>query len=308
MDPPPEAWAQTYRRSVCYSELMLGVAYALVALVGWAVGDFFIQKSIRRIGLHETLFMVAVGASVFLLPFVWDEVATLTVRDMVLLSCVSIIMHAYAFMIFNAFKQGKLSVVESIAGFELPLTVALSIGIAGEVLAPAHAVIVGVVILGIILAATKNLHHLRGQGMFERGAFLAIVAVFLSSLANFSVGLSAKHISPLLVVWVIHVMLVVLRGAILIYLGRVRTLVRGVVAHPIVGVSGVVLDNAAWTGFALAVPLIGIALTTTISESYIALAVLLGVLVNKERLRPHQFFGASMAIAGVVVCAYLTPA
>lgn len=285
---------------------MLGVVYALVALIGWGFGDFFIQKSIRRIGLHETLFIVAAGASVALAPFVWQEALLLSLRDILMLTGVSLIMYAYSFVLFSALKRGKLSVVESVSGLELPLTVLLSIFIAQETLSFGQGVLVGAVIVGIFLAVTKNVNHLRGRSAFEKGAWLAFGAVMLSSLTNFLVGISAKQISPLLAIWVIHCILMALRGAVLLYLGNVGKLVRCVRANPVLGVSAVVCDNAAWVGFALAVPLIGIAVTTTISESYIALAALLGIFVNGERLRVHQFVGASIAIIGVIVFTHMS--
>lgn len=285
---------------------MSGISFALIALIGWGFGDFFIQRSIRRIGLHETLFIVAVGASVVLAPFVWREALSLSLRDILMLAGVSLVMYAYSFVLFSALKRGKLSVVESISGLELPLTVALSIFIAQETLSFGQGVLVGVVIFGIFLAVTKNVNHLRGRSAFEKGAWLALGAVLLSSLTNFSVGMSAKHISPLLAIWVIHCLLMVLRGGVLLYLGSVKTLLRGVRSHPVLGIGAVLCDNAAWAGFALAVPLIGIALTTTISESYIALAALLGVFVNGERLRAHQFLGASIAITGVIVFTHMS--
>jgi uncharacterized membrane protein len=57
--------------------------------------------------------------------------------------------------------------------------------------------------------------------------------------------------------------------------------------------------------FAKSATLIPIGLTTAISESYIALAVLLGLYFNKEKLRYHQFIGIGIIIAGVIALSYL---
>ncbi|MBI2618150.1 EamA family transporter [Candidatus Kaiserbacteria bacterium] len=73
---------------------------------------------------------------------------------------------------------------------------------------------------------------------------------------------------------------------------------------PIIGQS--VLDNVAWISFAKATTYIPIAIATTISEGYIALAVLLGVFVNREKLRAHQIAGVTLAIIGVITLSYFS--
>jgi drug/metabolite transporter (DMT)-like permease len=60
----------------------------------------------------------------------------------------------------------------------------------------------------------------------------------------------------------------------------------------------------AWVSFAKATTFIPIAIATTISESYIALAVLLGLFVNREKLRTHQILGITLATFGVIILAY----
>lgn len=72
----------------------------------------------------------------------------------------------------------------------------------------------------------------------------------------------------------------------------------------VLGVS--IVDNAAWVFFAFAASLIPIAIATTISESYVALAVLLGLFVNREKLRRHQLLGIAIALGSVLLLSLLT--
>ncbi|MDI6821128.1 MAG: EamA family transporter [Patescibacteria group bacterium] len=51
---------------------------------------------------------------------------------------------------------------------------------------------------------------------------------------------------------------------------------------------------------------LAISIATTISESYIALTVLLGVFINKEKLQRHQIFGIIIAIASVLIISYIS--
>ena len=47
------------------------------------------------------------------------------------------------------------------------------------------------------------------------------------------------------------------------------------------------IDNLAWVAFAYATLYVPIAIATGISESYIALAAALGIIINKEKLKKH---------------------
>jgi len=63
-----------------------------------------------------------------------------------------------------------------------------------------------------------------------------------------------------------------------------------------------------WTSrifFAASMSLIPIAIAVSISESYVALAAILGILVNKERLMKHQKIGLVISIASVILLSAL---
>ena len=55
-----------------------------------------------------------------------------------------------------------------------------------------------------------------------------------------------------------------------------------------------ILDNIAWIAFAWAMTLAPIGIVVALSESYIIIAVLLGMFVNREFLRKHQKIGRFM--------------
>ena len=73
----------------------------------------------------------------------------------------------------------------------------------------------------------------------------------------------------------------------------------------ILGVS--ILDNLAWLVFSYSMVLIPIAIATGISESYIALAAILGLVFNKEKLKKHQWYGLALALLAVIVIAFTIP-
>lgn len=64
-------------------------------------------------------------------------------------------------------------------------------------------------------------------------------------------------------------------------------------------------DNAAWISFAFAASLAPIAIVVALSESYIALAALLGLMINKEKLMKHQKLGLVISILSAIILAII---
>jgi drug/metabolite transporter (DMT)-like permease len=281
-------------------ESQLGLLFAFVALIGWGFGDFFIQKTTRLIGVYKTLFLICAGAMVALFPFVYDEIFTYTRGDYHAIVFLSFVIFIYALVIFRAFEKGKLSVVEAIVAFELPLTVSLGVFIGGESLTLTQFLLFLLIFLGIALAAAARLDHLHvHKRIFEKGVAWAFAAAFLSALTNFFVGSYSQHMSPLFVIWATHSMLAILCGAYIVYRGEVSSLWGVIKKHPVPVVAQSIFDNAAWIGYAFATTMIPISLTVMVSESYIALAALLGYFIGREKLSTHQIVGAIIAFVGV---------
>jgi uncharacterized membrane protein len=67
------------------------------------------------------------------------------------------------------------------------------------------------------------------------------------------------------------------------------------------------VDNAAWIAYSYSTLYIPITIAISISEGYIALAALLGLIFNKEKLNKHQYLGLILAIISAVVLAMITP-
>ena len=66
----------------------------------------------------------------------------------------------------------------------------------------------------------------------------------------------------------------------------------------------IVLDNTAWIAFAFAMTFSNIGIVVALTESYIVIAVLLGVFVNKEYLRMHQKIGVAIAVASAIALSF----
>lgn len=284
-----------------------GILFAFIALVSWGFGDFFIQKTTRVVGSWKALFFIGVVGLVGLFPFVKNDLATLNAANLLLLGLLGVVVVFAALFDFEALRQGKIAIVEPIIGLELPITVGLSLTLANETLSLLQLFLIGIVFIGIMLVITAHHTHLHYyKRIFERGVILAGIGAIGMALTNFLVGVSSQGISPLITIWFVHSLLAVVCGIYILYKGEFKNLVSDFKNHPkpIIGQS--ILDNVAWVSFAKATTFIPIAIATTISESYIALAVLLGLFINREKLRTHQIVGVALATIGVITLSYFS--
>lgn len=286
----------------------LGIIFAFVALLSWGFGDFFIQKTARAIGSWKALFLIGVVGLVVLFPFVKDDILTLGLLEWALLSVLGVVIIFTALFDFEALRQGKIAIVEPIIGLELPLTIGLGITLGREVLSPTQFMLMALVFIGIVLAITTHHTHLRyHKRIFEKGVILAGVGAIGMALTNFLVGTASQNISPLMAIWLGQcVFITVICGAYLAATKGLWQLAADIKRHPkpIIGQS--ILDNVAWVSFAFATAAIPISIATAISETYIALAVSLGIFINREKLRRHQILGIALAIIGVLALAYVS--
>ncbi|MDO8560462.1 MAG: EamA family transporter [bacterium] len=282
----------------------LGIGLSVLALVGWGLGDFFIQRTARLVGVWASLLLLSGIGTIVLLPAAAPAlVAALAIPSQwqplalsALIACIS------APVNFLALRRGKISVVSPIIALELPLTVALSIAIGREQLSPLQIGLILAVFTGMMLASASTATRL------ERGAALAFFSAFGLAASNFLIGKNSQDISPMLALFVTYGALTVEASAALLLQRQFTTLFAQVRAHWRLILALGASDVTAWVAYALATTFIPIAVAITISESYVALAVLLGLLVNREQLRARQRAGVALAVGGVIILAAITGA
>ncbi len=279
-----------------------GILFALIALFGWAFGDFFIQKSTRVMGWYKTLFLIGAAGFVLLAPF-----ALLSLPDtdaLVPLVLVSFIILIYAWAIFEALRVGKISVVESVVAIELPLTVGLAIFFGKDSLTLLQGILFLIICAGIFLAATKDTNLFKHRKHWlEKGVLLACIGAFFSALTNFYVGEFSQTMSPLIVIFITHSMLGLICAVYISLRLEWKQFAKEIVQHRGTALGTATFDNAAWLGYAYATSMIPTSLVVTMTESYIALAACLGWIFGHERLKRHQVIGAVIAFIGAGIFA-----
>jgi len=275
-----------------------------VAVVSWGVGDFLIQRSARKLGDWEALFFITAFAALVLLPFVLQDLTLLSAQNLLILTGTSVVILAAALLDFDALRVGKISVIEPIYALEVPVTIVLAALFLGEVLTLEQLVLIVVLLAGIFLVSNKHLGRMHMRTL-ERGVLIAFLATMGMGLSNFLFGFSARETSPLMINWFTSTFMALCTLAFLVYKGRAAAIVTDLYRNGRLILGVCIADNTAWVAYSTSTLYMPIGLATGLSESYIALAAILGLLYNGERLRMHQKLGLVVSVCAAIVLAFI---
>lgn len=271
----------------------------------WGFGDFFIQRSTRKIGDFETLFLITFFGSLVLLPFVWSDIGALFSElqsGLAILLAGAVILFVAALLEFEALKRGKISVIEPTWSLEIPMAGILALIILGETLTGYQTLLITLLIVGLFLVSFRG-RAFSSSFLLEKGVALSIVAALVMGSANFFVGWGARETDPLLVNFAVSFLAMLGAGVFLLIKGRLFTTFQHLRESPKTLIPMITLDNIAWVAFAYGMTLAPIGITVALSESYILIAVMLGFVVGHERLERHQYLGLSLAVVSAVALA-----
>ena len=283
----------------------MGILFALLALISWGLGDFLIQRSTRKFGDWQTLFFITISGAIFTFPIIAGDLLALSFFQIMLLLFSSVVILIAALLDFEALKVGKISVVEPIYAFEVLITTVVAAIFIHELLNFWQLALLVLLMVGIFLVAAKNFSKFKKISL-EKGVWLAIAATINMGLVNFLFGFSGRQTSPVMINWFISAVIAV---ACIIYLSykknwtEVGKNLRR--QYPLI-LAVSFFDNLAWIAFAYSALFLPLAIATGISESYIALAALLGIIFNHEKLKRHQWIGFVIVVCTAIILAAIT--
>ncbi|MDP2909189.1 MAG: DMT family transporter [Nanoarchaeota archaeon] len=282
----------------------ISLLFAFGAMVCWGFGDFFIQRCTRKIGDIESLAYIGIIGSIILVPFILKDVQLIfSVSNMILLLVLGILTFIVALFDFEALKKGKLSIIDVIIELELPVTIILGFIFFKESLSIAQFSIVSLIFISVIMMATKSLGSWKVK--LERGVLIALIAAVGMGVVNFLTAISSKSISPLMAVWIPWLIFSVLCFIFIVKQEGLSKFIKNGIRFKWIVLFMGVFDTLAWIFYAFAVSKNEIAITTAITESYPAIALFLGVWLNKERIHGYQYLGAVLAIVASFILAIL---
>lgn len=280
----------------------MGILFATLAIFGWGIGDFLIQKSARKLGDWEALFFITLFATIVLLPFVYGALLSLSAFDWLVLMATSIIILVAGLLDFDALRVGKISIIEPIYAMEVPITIALTTLVIGEVMTGTQLLLIVGLLVGIFLVSNKHFGRMRIKTM-EKGILFAVLATIGMGASNFLFGFASRATNPLMINWFTSAFMAIATLAYLLYTGQGHLVVSNWKKNKGLILAVSVSDNTAWVAYSASTLFLPIGLATGLTESYIALAAILGLIFNKEKLVMHQKFGLMLAVITAIALA-----
>jgi len=288
-----------------YMVLETASLIALAAVICWGFGDYFIQQTVRKIGSVQSLFFIGLIGSILMLPLVWTELPlAFQPENALFLIGIGVLTFIVALILFESLKEGKLSVVDVIFEFELPITVLLALFFFGEQLTLIQGFLIGLIFVGILLIALEHLHIKKIVHSLEKGVLLALIGSVGMGFLNFYTASASRTITPGLAIFVPWVIYGTLSLAVIMMRKETHSLWSNFRKYPHIILGQSILDSLAWMFFAVALSQHSAAIVTAITESYPALALFLGVWFNKEKIASHQMIGAAVALGACVILAF----
>ncbi|MFA6194371.1 MAG: DMT family transporter [Patescibacteria group bacterium] len=276
--------------------MTLPILFAFGAMLGWGIGDFLIQRTVRKIGAVGTLLWITLFSSLALLPFVFNDISSLTSRQIINLVILGIAGFASGFVHMKALRVGKLSVVEIILSVELPLTILLGIIFFAERLNLMQVILIIILFIGIILVSV-DFTKISKKDFLEKGSLLALLSSALVALVNFLTATQAKEISPIMALWLPWLACGLFSGGYIISREKLSPFLKTCRINWKLILAMVIVDTAAWVFYVFAVAEKELSIIVAITESFVVIALILGVVFNKEKVNKIQYFGAGLAIA-----------
>jgi len=285
-----------------------GIALAFVAMLCWGLGDFWIQKSTRKIGVLESLFFITSFGAVVLLPFVYKNLPAIFFSNsetIIVIFTLCVVLLFAALLDFEALRVGKLAIVEPIWSFEVPVAALLAFFILGEQITFFQTFLIIALIFGLILVSLRERINF-SKVFLERGTILAFFGAVFMGASNFFMGWGSRLSDPVMANFLSDLFIALVTGCLLFLAGRFKKGIKDMLANKRMLLQMSVSDKAAWLAFAFAMSLAPIAIATALSESYIIIAVILGLAVNKEKILRHQKMGLVIAVIAAVILAVTT--
>jgi drug/metabolite transporter (DMT)-like permease len=185
---------------------------------------------------------------------------------------------------------------------EVPITVALATLLIGEGLSLLQWSLMIALLIGVFLVSNKHISKIHLKTM-ERGVAAAVLATIGMGASNFLFGFASRATGPLMINWFTSAFMAAATLGYLLYTGKggkiIDTWRKNQKLLLLVGFS----DNMAWVAYSGAALYMPIGLATGMTESYIALAALLGLFYNKEKLFAHQKWGMALTVAAAIFLA-----
>jgi uncharacterized membrane protein len=285
---------------------MVAILGGLAAAMSWAIATLASSRSSRMIGPLSVLgWVMAVGWVTAIGPALLAKPVPLGAGDIVMLVVTGLSHNVGLLLAYRALSIGRVSLVAPITATEGALAAVLSI-VLGEALAIPTAILLGIIAIGVILAAAERTSadadpERTDASHTRRAAILAIAAAVTFSVGLVLAGRLGDDGVPPAWVMIVSRTIGVLLIALPLLLTRRWRISRQ--ALPFVAVAGVleVVGGAVYVVAATA----DTAVAAVLSSQFAAIAALGAFFLFRERLQRVQVIGVAILAVGITLLAAL---
>lgn len=274
---------------------MVAILGGLGAAAAWAVATLCSSRISRQIGPASTLAWVMGIGLVLTLPLVAAAglPAALDGETGAWLALAGVGNVVGLWLVYAAFRHGKVAIVAPIASTEGAVTAVLAV-IAGERIAPGAGASLAVIVAGVVLASMTPEGGPARRRSNGRAALLAAGAALAFGVGLYAAGLVGEELP---IAWVLLPTraIAVIAVALPLLVGRRLRVTRS--AFPLILVTAV--SEIAGLAAFVAGARHGIAVSVVIASQYAALTALAAYVLFRERLSPLQISGVVAIAAGV---------
>jgi len=286
---------------------MLAIIFALIALVGWGVGDIFTTFATRKIGSYNASFYGYVFGTLIsslYIPFAINTLINFKL-EMIVLTLILSVFQIVAFIAYNeALRIGNSSLVGTIAGAFTSLVVILSLIFLGEKLSSEQLISIIIIFVGLFLSSLNFLDLKLKKTFINKGTLFALLAMIGWAIYFTFIKIPVQESGFF---WPTY--LSTISGVIILLILGFRKIKKPKLGlhsgFPAVFISGVLLTIGSF-GFNIGISQGLSSVVAPIAGAYPALYALLAFYIFKDPINKQQKLGMVVALVGIILLAYLS--
>jgi uncharacterized membrane protein len=271
------------------------VALGLIAAVAWTMANYWLVPISRSIDpyLASLVILVGNGACTIPIALALDGLPESAELGRVGYALLAGVLEVGGFLFFfRALERGDLAVVAPIIGLEGGIA-ALAVFAFGERVGAVVILGLGIALLGGCLAASEGGRRTAAGAVPAAGAAVCFGAMF-------AVYAAAEGLGPVSVVATGRLSALTLLCALVVWRG-VHLPARAVTTR-LLALGAI--DATAFVAYAYAASRGPVSVAAVVAGQFSTLSAVAGIVLLRERLRPHQYLGIALAAVGTTLLAF----
>jgi len=285
---------------------MTPVAFALLSLLCWSVGDIFGTVASRRLGALATSvwgYVLRIAVFAIYIPFGLEELKHYNPQLLALNLILGVVLAA-GFLCFNrGLKVGNPSIVGTIAAAYTAIVVVLSIVFLNESLVAKEALAI-LAIFGGVLLVSLDKEALSYKSLFNSGTTLALFAMLFWGIYFTFVKILVKEVGWFWPNYISFSLVFFVLPAIKVANIKLKSINYNKGLFPLL--SAAILTGVAEFSFNYAVSEGNSSVVAPIAGAYPVLFVVLASLIFREPIKTRQVFGVIVSLFGLIALSVIS--